>query len=304
MPRSLAPLLLLGALVFGVVLPALSQEGPPTTLGPLKTRQVAPDTLEVSLRATTLRALDGVPEVPVPTSRLRFVGPVQLGALLETCLLGSLYVVDLNGNGRLDQLPVHRKGEILRIDQMVVEPLGDSLDGPQHPYRADGQMRRSMLDPRAPEFSVLFHQADPPVMGLDLQWRGYRPSVERCPNPSLQILVFEPCEDIMGPEDLPDDPTFRLEVDGNPSQHVTFTWEPWIFKKTGKSPQWLRSRQVFLPLPTRPDTAELTFRVVSSSQTRQVGLVAQVNYALNPGERLRGPAEVVLLRDVPSQPGP
>jgi len=302
MLRTLAPLVIFGALATCLVLPALSQEGPPTTLGPLTTRQVAPDTLEVHLQATTLRALGGIPEVPIPTSRLRFVGPVKLGALLETCLLGSLYVVDLNGNGRLDQLPVHHRDQALRIDQMAVDPLGDSLDGPQRPFRGDGELRRSMLDPDAPEFTVLFYQPDPPTMGLDLQWRGYRPSAERCPNPSLHLIVFEPCGDVMGPDDLPDDPSFRLELDGSPAQHVTFTWEPWIFERIGKSPQWLRSRQVFLPLPASPGAAEFSFRVVTSSQTRQVGMVAQVNYARQPGERLRGPAQVVLLRDAPSQP--
>jgi len=172
MLRTLAPLVIFGALATCLVLPALSQEGPPTTLGPLTTRQVAPDTLEVHLQATTLRALGGIPEVPIPTSRLRFVGPVKLGALLETCLLGSLYVVDLNGNGRLDQLPVHHRDQALRIDKMAVDPLGDSLDGPQRPFRGDGELRRSMLDPDAPEFTVLFYQPDPPTMGLDLQWRG------------------------------------------------------------------------------------------------------------------------------------
>ncbi len=300
LPR-ITVLLVLCTLLASTLGPARSQEAQPFTLGPVSTRQVSPDTLEVRLQVATLRQLALAPEVPIPTSWLHFVGPVELGSLLESSLLGSLYAVDLNGNGRLDQLTVRPREGRLRIDQSPVEPLGASLDGPQQPFRSDGQPRRSMLDPDAPEFTVLFYQDDPPYMGLDLQWRGHRPSVGSFPNPCLQLVVFEPCGQMSGPATLPDDPTFQLKFPGDPEQYQTYSWEPWVFQRLARPAQWLRSRWACLPLPATPGQEEIVFQVLTSGETDLVGLLAQVNYTTRPGERLRGQAGVTLLRD-PERP--
>lgn len=297
MPRLIVALLVLTLLVAGSLGPAGSQESPPFVLGAVTKKWLSPDTLEVRLTATTVRALPLAPEVPIPTSRLRFVGPVRMGALQEDSLLGSLYQVDLNGNGILDQLPVHLRGDGVSIDQLVVKPLGTSLDGPQEPFREDGEPRRYLLDPDRPEFMVLFYQADPPVMGLDLQWHGFRPSVESFPSPCLQLAVFEPCGQMSGPGDLPDDPTFDLKFDGDPEQRETYFWEPWIFERLGRPAQWVRSRWVCIPLPATPGQEEIVFQMTTSGETDLVGLFAQVDYALQPGQRLRGQSGVTLLRE-------
>lgn len=250
---------------------------PVTVVGPILSRPVGPGSYEIKVTVQVDQPLT-VPEVPVVSSYLRFVAPTPVpGWLQEDNLLGSLYQVDLNGDGQLSAVEARQVDGQLRIDHLPVEVLGDDELSPQTPSNPDGSPRRYTLGPDAPDFMVLFSHL--PMMGLDLQHRGYDPEVESHPNPCLEILVFEPCVGPSSPADLPGEPNFKVQWDQ--PEHLMFNWEPAL------SSQWVRSQWAVIPLEPRAGRQEFVFRVSCDNDTNPVGVLAQVNYSLQPGVRCR-----------------
>jgi hypothetical protein len=283
MARTL-PLLLLALATMG---PAQSQ--PVSLVQPLSTRALSPGVLEVRLQSTVSQSLKAVPVVPIVYSYLRFVAPLRVHGLMEDNLLSSFYAVDLNGNRRFDQVSVDQREGSLRLDMMKVETVGAQETGPQSPYRQDGSPKRYFLDPDCPSFTVMFY--DPPRMGLELQHHGYRPTVEDIPNPSLQVMVCEPCVGPSGPRDLCGEPNFQLSFAGPaPEKHLMFNWEPELFESMGQPPQWLRVSWFCVPLPPDPGSQETVFQVDCTGNSNPVWVLAQVNYAQESGVLLRTPA--------------
>ena len=265
---------------------AQAQDDPVRVLTPFQARQVTPGSFDVRITSQVMHPLPAVATVPVVHSYLRFVAPLLGGSLLEDSLLDSLYAVDINGNRRLDQVFVREKEGVLRLDMMPVEPIGADELGPQTPYRDNGQPKRYFLDPDSPAFMVLFYK--PPLIGLDLQHHGYRPEVEEVPNPSLQVMILEPCVGPSGPQDLCGEPNFKLTFDGpEPPKNLMFSWEPSIFQAQGATPQWLRVLWFSVPLSTQAGPQETHFQLDCSQDSNPVAILAQVNYATQAGVRLR-----------------
>lgn len=252
---------------------------PATIVGPIQSRQVAPGSYEVKVTVQVAQPVT-LATVPVIASYLRFVAPMQVpGWLQEDSLLGSLYEVDLNGDGMLSAVDCRERDGKLRIDHFPVETMGSDELGPQAPFQPDGSLRRFTLSPDAPDFMVMFCQ--PPWIGLDLQHRGYDPEVQNYPNPCLQIYVFEPCVGPQSPLDLPGEPNFTVswKLPEETDRRLMFNWEPNV------SPGWIRTEWKVFPVANRPGTQEFTFQVDTASP---VGVMAQINYALEPNVRRRG----------------
>ncbi|MBT9586390.1 hypothetical protein IV102_23810 [bacterium] len=268
---------------------ALAQTDPVRLVQPVSSRAIAPGCFEVRIQSQVMSPLTAVPQVPVVYSYLRLVAPLRVRGLMEDNLLDSFYAVDLNGNRILDQVSVDQRDGGVRLDMMKVETVGARETGPQAPYREDGRPKRYFLDPDCPEFMVLFY--DPPRFGLELQHHGYRPTVDDMPNPSLQVMICEPCVGPSGPRDLCGEPDFKVSFSGPaPEQHLMFNWEPEFFQAKEQMPQWLRVSWFSVPLKAEVGTQETVFQVDCSSDSNPVYLLAQVNYAQQPGVRLRTPA--------------
>ncbi len=260
---------------------ALAQD-PATIVGPILSRQVSPGVFEVKITVVVKQAVT-VPQVPIIASYLRFVAPMPVpGWLQEDNLLGSLYQVDLSDNGALTGVECRETGGVLRLDHFPVVPMGADELGPQTPYNPDGSLRRYTLGPDSPDFMVLFCQ--PPWIGLDLQHRGYDPEVEQYPNPCLQIYVYEPCVGPSGPRDLPGEPNFTVgwKLPDQTDRRLMFNWEPNV------SPQWIRTEWKVFPINNAVGTQDFVFEVNVNNDTNPVGVMAQINYSLEPGVRRRG----------------
>ena len=263
-----------------------AQEEPVRLLTPFQAKQSAPGSFDVSITAEVLHPLPALATVPLVHSYLRFVAPLRTTSLLEDSLLDSLYAVDINGNRILDEVSVSQREGGLRLDMMPVETVGPNELGPQSPYRADGSPKRYFLDPDCPSFMVMFY--DPPVMGLELQHHGYQPEVEEVPNPSLQVMVLEPCVGPSGPRDECGEPNFQLSFDGPaPDKNLMFAWEPSVFQAQRAMPQWLRVQWFSLPLSTQPGPQVMHFRLDCTQDSNPVAILAQINYATQKGVRLR-----------------
>lgn len=275
-------------LLFLVLAPAWSwAQGEPVLLdGPPRSRLTAPGAYDLEISTRVLRPLS-VATVPVPTTYLRFVAPLRVDGLLEDNLLDSLYQVDINGNRILDEVSVRVREGGLRLDMMPVETMSDSQWGDQRPYREDGSLKRYFLDPDCPEFVVDFYQ--PPLFGLDLQHRGYRPDVQELPNPCLQVMVYEPCVGPSGPNDLPGEPTFQLSFPGTaPDQNLMFVWQPELLAQLGQGAQWMRVKSFCFPLSAQPGEQVNKFHLECGNDSNPVGMWVQLNYALEGGVRKRG----------------
>lgn len=259
----------------------------PVSLKPLQVKESAPASYDVQITAQVQQTLSGPSTVPVVSSYLRFVAPLRVRGLLEDNLLDSLYAVDLNGNRRMDQVNLGTRDDgTVRLDLMPVEALGEDELGPQQPYRQDGSLKRYFLDPDSPSFMLLFFR--PPMLGLELQHRGYRPTVEELPNPNLQVMVFEPCVGPSGPRDLCGEPNFQLSFPGpEPESHLMFCWEPDLFKSQNRMPQWLRLKWFTFPIPNQAGEHNFSFHLDCTGNSNPVGVLAQINYALEPGIRIR-----------------
>lgn len=264
-----------------------SAQEPVTIVGPIMSRELKPGSYEVKVSVQVNQPLS-VPQVPVIASYLRFVAPMPVpGWLEEDNLLGSLYQVDLNGDGELTAVEARVNDGTLRIDHFPVETMGADELGPQTPLKEDGSPRMFTLGPDAPDFMVMFCQ--PPWMGLELQHRGYDPEVQSYPNPCLQILVFETCAGPENPRDLPGEPTFTVgwRLPEETDRRLMFNWEPNI------EPQWIRSEWKVFPIANKAGIQDFVFQV---DTVGPVGVMAQVNYALEPGMRRRTPPVIGRLK--------
>lgn len=284
--------------------PALGDSTSPFRLGPVTAKQVAQWAVKVDIPAALVKPTTFAPDVPIPTAMLQFIAPLPVaGWLNEADILGSGYAVNMDGQDFLDSMTVKQEDDgTLRIDQAKVEPMGTKLWGPQQPYKENGKQKVFLLDPDGPYFAVLFY--DPPGLALQLQHRGYIPTVRKMPNPTLEIVVFEFCEGIGGPADARDEPTFTLDFgDGpEPEQHVLYAWEPWACEKLGARPQWMVGRKAYVPMPTTPGAMDTSFTVNTTSGSDQVFMLTRVNYSVDPGTRLQSDAVVGLLWDGPTAP--
>ena len=277
-------------------MPALAQaptttSPDPSLVTPMATREVSPGVYEVKVTSVVRKSLAPVAQVPIVSSFLRFVAALPVpGQLLESNLFDSGYLTNLNGNRDLDLVSVDQRNGKTRIDMMPVLPLGEDECGPQRPYRPDGRPKRYMLSDYTPEFMLLFYQ--PPMMGLELQYRGHRPAVENFPNPCLQIMVFEPCVGPGDAYDQPGEPDFKVTYNtpagqSPPEKHLMFSWEPALFQRFGEPPQWLRVQWVAIPLSPQPGQQDTVFQVDCSRDGNPVGVLAQLNSSVEQGVRLR-----------------
>lgn len=293
MRRTLA---LLASALLLVAAPAAADDSP-FRLGPVSAKQVADWAVQVNVPAAVVKPATFAPDVPVPVAQLQFVANMPVpGWLNEGDLLGSGYAVNLDGADYLDQMTVKVEDGTLRIDGEKVEPMGNSLWGPQQPYKEDGGQKVYLLDPDSPYFTVLFY--DPPVLAMQLQQRGHIPTVRKLPNPCLEVTVFEFCEGPSGPRDLVDEPSFTLDFgDGpEPDQHVVYAWEPWACQRLGQGPQWMCGRVAYLPLGQGTN-----FTVKTTSGSDKVFVLTRINYSLEPGTRLQTEAVVGEIWNGPSK---
>lgn len=254
--------------------------------GPIRSRADGPTAFDLEINTRITRPLPAQATVPLPVSYLRLVAPLKAPQLSEDSLLESGYQVDLNGNRRLDEVSLRQGEGGLRLDMMPVETLGTDQWSQQRPYREDGSPKRYFLDPDCPEFMVLFYE--PPLFGLELQHRGYRPEVLEVPSPCLQVMVYEPCVGPGGPNDLPGEPNFQLTFPASaPQLNLMFAWQPEFFQERGQAPQWLRVQWFCLPLNSQPGQQVSRFRLDCNNVSDPVGVFAQVNYAPSSGLRER-----------------
>lgn len=255
--------------------------------GPIRSKASGASAFDLEISTRVTQALPAALTVPLPVSYLRMVAPLPYPQIQEDNILDSGYEVDLNGNRVLDQVIVDPRDGKLRLDMMPVETLGADQWGEQRPYREDGSPKRYFLDSDCPEFMVLFYQ--PPLFGLELQHRGFRPEVVEMPNPFLQVMVYEPCVGPDGPNDLPGEPNFQVSFAGTaPDQKLMFAWQPEFFQERGQAPQWLRVRWFCLPLKNQPGQQVSRFHLECNNNSNPVGVCAQVNYSLQSGVRQRG----------------
>lgn len=272
-------------LLFLAPLSAQSNDSP-FELGEVTPREVSPGVIEVELTATLRRSLPFAPTVPVPTAPLRLDGVLQIDALLENSILNSFLHEDMDGDGRLNQVLVQEWEKGVRIGGVKVETMGQG-ESRQEPYRSNGKMKRYMLDPEGPEFSVLYYRK--PFMGLLMGHRTQRPEVLELPNPNLQVVVFEHSEPVKGPVFLPDPPVFKMTIDGQEpaNKQLLFAWEPGLFEKMKLTPRWLRAWSVEIPLDPNPGTSRHVLRVEKGLASPNLGLYTQINYSTEPGVQLR-----------------
>jgi hypothetical protein len=266
----------------------------PFQLSDIKATEVSPGVVNVQLTTTTLRQIAPVPTVPVASGPLMLTGPIPLQQLLESDILGSSLATDLNGDGRLDQVLVRQTDKGLRFDGALVETMGGET-GPQQPYKTNGEMRRYLLDPDAPDFSVLYYTA--PALGLLLEDRAQRLEVLELPNPHLQLVVFEHSDPVEGLRFIPDPPTFQLTLDGKEpaEKHLLYAWEPALFQSLNRSPRWLRAWWIAVPLDPKPGTTQHSLQVKVGQSGSALGLYAQINYAEQAGVRMRTNRSVGLI---------
>lgn len=264
---------------------ARSQE-PVRIDGPIRSQANGPSAFDLEISTQVTQSLPVAATVPLIASYLRLVAPLRAPQLSEDSLLESGYQVDLNGNRILDEVSLRQHEGGLRLDMMPVETLGADQWGEQRPYREDGSPKRYFLDPDCPEFMVLFYQ--PPLFGLELQHRGYRPEVVEMPSPCLQVLVYEPCVGPGGPNDLPGEPNFQLTFPGTaPQLNLMFAWQPEFFQERGQGAQWLRVQWFCLPLAPQAGRQVSRFHLDCNNNSNPVGVFAQVNYAPQSGVRRR-----------------
>ncbi|MBN9414891.1 MAG: hypothetical protein J0I12_05595 [Candidatus Eremiobacteraeota bacterium] len=255
--------------------------------GPIRSKASGASAFDLEISTRLTRPLPAALTVPVPVSYLRMVAPLREPQISEDNILDSGYEVDLNGNRILDEVTIDPRNGRLRLDMMPVETLGADQWGDQRPYREDGSPKRYFLDPDCPEFMVLFYQ--PPLFGLELQHRGYRPEVVEMPNPHLMVQVYEPCAGPDGPNDLPGEPNFQVSFAGAaPQLNLMFAWQPEFFVERGQAPQWLRVRWFCLPLNNQAGEQVSRFHLECNNDSNPVGVCAQVNYATEAGVRHRG----------------
>lgn len=255
--------------------------------GPIRSQASGRGAYDLEISTRVNQPLTGPATVPLPVSYLRLVAPLRAPQISEDSILESGYEVDLNGNRILDEVSIRQRDGQLRLDMMPVETLGADQWGEQRPYRDDGSPKRYFLDPDCPEFMVLFYQ--PPLFGLELQHRGYRPELVEMPSPCLQVMVYEPCVGPDGPNDLAGEPNFQLTFPGPaPQLNLMFAWQPEFFQEKGQLPQWLRVQWFCLPLTATPGQQVSRFHLDCSNDSNPVGVFAQVNYAPAGGVRHQG----------------
>jgi hypothetical protein len=279
----LAKAFLLSLFLTGIV--AGQTPDSPFLISDIKATEVSPGVVNVQLTTTTLRPIAALPTVPVANGAVLLTGTIPLQQLLESDILGSSLATDLNGDGRLDQVLIRQTDKGLRFDGALVEPMGDQT-GRQQPYRANGEMRRYLLSPDAPDFSVLYYT--PPSLGLLLEDRAQPLEVLELPNPHLQLVVFEHSDPVDGLRFLPDAPTFGLTIDGKEParKRLLFAWEPELFRSLNLSPRWLRAWWIAVPLDSKPGATEHSLQVKVGQEHSALGLYAQINYAVESGVRM------------------
>lgn len=267
----------------------------PFQIGDIKADEVSPGVVNVRFTTTTLRAIKPASTVPVASAPLLLTGELPLRQILESDILGSSLTLDLNGDGRLNQVLVRQGDKGLHLDGALMEPMGGGELDQQQPYRENGKMRRYLLSPDATELSILYYQH--PAIGLLLAHRNKRPEVLELPNPHLQLVVFEHSDYVDGPRFLPDPPAFTLTIDGQEpaEKHLLYAWEPALFQSLNRSPRWLRAWWVVLPLDPNPSVTEHALQVKVGPGDSSLGLYAQVNYAVEPGIRLRSNRSIGLI---------
>lgn len=288
--KALLLLLLLTGVAFGQ-----QQPQQPFLLSDIKASEPSPGVVNVSLTTTTIGPVAPIATVPVPVAPLLLTGAIPLSQIMESDILGSSLTLDLNGDGRINQVLVRETESGLRFDGALVEPMGDGAER-QQPYRDGGPtMRRYLLSPDGPDFSVLYYQA--PAMGLLLSHRNLEPEVLELPNPHLQLVVFEHSDPVDGPRFLPDPPAFQITMDGKEpaDQHLLYAWEPALFQSVNRSPRWLRGYWIAVPLDPKPGVKEHSLQVKVGARDSALGLYAQINYAPEPGVQMRTNRSVGLI---------
>jgi hypothetical protein len=292
--HSFVRLLVIFVLVLGIAT-ADPQEPSPFHVGEIKAEEVSPGVIDVKLTTQTLKKVTLEETVPVPSAPLFLSGTTRVKAFIEADLLGSFMAVDLNADRRYNQILIRETKKGLRIDGMLVEPMGDE-EGRQEPFRKNGKMRRYRLDPDAPEFSVLYENF--PEIGILLAHRTQRPEVLELPNPHLQLVVFEHSAPVEGERFLPKPPTFELTIDGKEPEkkHLLYAWEPRLFESMNHEPRWLRAWWIAVPLNTEVGTTEHLLQVKTALSTSSVGLYAQINYSTEAGVRIRTDRSVGIIR--------
>ncbi len=291
--------------VAGLLATAATAQTPdsPFSVSDIKATQSAPSVVNVSLTTTTLRAITPAPTVPVANSQLMLTGEIPLGQIDETNVLGSFMADDLDGDDIRMPLLLRPTPEGLRFDSVLIETMGE-LNGPQMPYRkgaAGGEMRRYLLSPEANWFSVLYYT--PPSLGLLLTHRTEEPEVLELPNPHLQVVIFEHSDAIDVPRFLPDPPSFDIKVDGKEvaEKHLLYAWEPELFAQLNIAPRWIRAYWIAIPLDPKPNTTQHDLQVTLGAGDSALGMYAQVNYATEPGVRLRTNRSVGVIYAPPSE---
>ena len=282
-------------LTFCMLTAAVALADSPFKIDTIKPVEVSPGVVEVKLKTTLLEPLPFTKTVPVPTAPIVLNGQLQIkNALMEESLLGSFLHEDMNGDGHLNQVLVGPWEKGLRIDGVKIETMGKG-ESRQEPYRENGKMKRYILDPDGPEFSVLYFLD--PMIGMLIGHRTERPEVLELANPNLQLVVFEHSTPVKGPTFLPEEPHFKMTVDGKEPEekHLLFAWEPGLFQKLKLSPRWLRAWWVTIPLETKPGTSEHTLQVEAGLASPNLGLFAQINYSTEEGVQMRTDRSVGLL---------
>lgn len=261
----------------------------PFKVSDIKATQASPTVVNVQLTTTTVNAITPAPTVPVANSQLLLTGEIPLGQIDETNVLGSFMADDLDGDDIAMPLLLRQSAEGLRFDGVLIETMGE-LNGPQTPYRenkASGEMKRYLLSPESNWFSVLYYT--PPALGLLLTHRTEEPEVLELPNPHLQIVIFEHSDPVNVPRFLPDPPSFDITVDGKEpvEKHLLYAWEPELFAQLKMAPQWIRAYWIAVPLEATPGSKQHNLQVKLGAGDSALGMYAQVNYATEPGVRLR-----------------
>lgn len=267
----------------------------PFKIDTIKPQEISPGVVQVKLKTTLLEPLTFTETVPVPTAPIILNGRLQLkDALMEESILGSFLHEDMDGDGHLNQVLVRPWEKGVRIGGVKIETMGEGRPR-QEPYRENGEMKRYRLDPNGPEFSVLYF-ADP-VIGMLFGHRTERPEVLELANPNLQLVVFEHSTPVKGPTFLPNEPNFKMTVDGKEPEekHLLFAWEPGLFQKLNLSERWLRAWWVTIPLQRKPGVSEHTLQVEAGLASPNLGLFAQINYSTEKGVQMRTDRSVGLL---------
>ena len=286
---------LVNTLIITLSLLAFALADSPFKIDAIKPVEVSPGVVQVKLKTTLLKKLPFTKTVPVPTAPILLNGSLQIkNALMEESLLGSFLHEDMNGDGRLNQVLVSPWKDGLRIEGVKIETMGEGQSR-QEPYRDNGKMKRYILDPDGPEFSVLYFVN--PVIGMLIGHRTERPEVLELANPNLQLVVFEHSSPVKGPTFMPDEPHFTMKIDGKEPEdkHLLFAWEPALFQKLNLSPRWLRAWWVAIPLQQTPGTSEHILEVEAGLASPNIGLFAQINYTTEEGVQLRTDRSVGLI---------